>query len=206
VGCADRAERGKSASTAHQLAQYSAQVEGDFWLYYRIDVRDLYRKGGGASRMTHRLLGVLIERLPPESATKTAMRDSLTPEQLAAQAEAAKTAGVDAKLGPYSNTDMHLGQLIDEIRWLRFAVYHSQGGKPKKPNPYPRPGVPSQQRALSPKARAYLTKIKNERTAIAPPPAVVPAHIGQAAHKKLGPSEKAWIAQQLAAMDRQPAT
>jgi hypothetical protein len=41
---------------------------------YGIDLGDLFRAG---TRLTWRRLGVLIEHLPPESATKTALRDEL---------------------------------------------------------------------------------------------------------------------------------
>lgn len=98
---------------------------------------------------------------------------------------------------------MHLAQLIDEMRWLRFAVYHAQGGKPKKPDQYPRPGVPlKRKKTLSSVQRDYLDEIRANR---APAPApLIPPHIAQANAKKLGPAERAWLARQLAAMRATP--
>lgn len=52
-------------------------MEGDFALHYHTDYRDVYRPGGGPSRLTLRRLSLLVERLPPESAFKSAVEDRL---------------------------------------------------------------------------------------------------------------------------------
>jgi hypothetical protein len=156
--------------------------------------------------LTWRRLALLIDRLPPESATKTAIRDAQGAVVLAQQAKSGETG--DDGWGSYSNTDMHLASLIDEIRWLRYAVYHAQGGKPKRPQQYPRPGVmPDKARKLAPAAQDYLTDLRQRRdqrraaeglTAVAG--MQVPAHIAQAPHRRLGPAEREWITGQLAAL------
>ncbi len=135
--------------------------------------------------------------LPPESAYKTALRDHLGPDALA---KSNTNDGGDVRLGVFSQTDMHLGQIIDELRWTRYAIYHAQGGKPRKPSQYPRPGVALGKRtALSEAQRDYLDELRAQRP---PPPtfAHVPHHIGNAQPKKLGPAEREWIVSQLDAM------
>lgn len=136
---------------------------------------------------------MLIDRLPPESATKTAIRDNLgpTPQQ---QDDDGEWDGY----GSYSNTDMHLGMIVDELRWIRYAVYHAQGGKPGKPHQYPRPGVaPQARRRLSAAGRDFLSTMRARRAVRAPEPPQVPPHIAAARAKHLGPAERAWLYRQL---------
>lgn len=145
---------------------------------------------------------MLIDRLPSESATKTAIRDDIGAVELARQAaeDAEKPDLGDApiRLGPYSQTDMLMAQLIDEIRWTRYAVYHAQGGKPHKPTQYPRPGVaPAGTKSLQPDQRDYLTAIKERRPQRDMP--AVPEHLAASKPKKLGPAERHWLLQQIAA-------
>jgi hypothetical protein len=150
--------------------------------------------------LTWRRLGVLIDRLPPESATKTAIRDELGPTP---QQQTGDDDGEWAGYGSYSNTDMHLGMVVDELRWIRYAVYHAQGGKPGKPHQYPRPGVaPSEKRLLSPAGRDFLTEMRLRRAAAHAAPAAdagVPQHIAAAQAKRLGPAERQWLRRQLTA-------
>jgi hypothetical protein len=138
-----------------------------------------------------------LDRLPVESAMKTAIRDSLgpTPPQQQDDDDGGEWAGY----GPYSNTDMHLGMVVDELRWLRYAVYHAQGGKPGRPAQYPRPGVtPSVGQRLSHAGRDFLTAMRERRTASHPAdPVELPPHIAAAQPKKLGPAERAWLRQAL---------
>ncbi len=127
-----------------------------------MDLRDLYRPDGGASRLTWRRLQVLIDALPPESATKTAVRDS-TPADVV---EALASHTPDGH-GPWSHTDLLLAVVADQLAWLTYAVYHSRGGKPKKPEPYPRPGVVSKAvtRRVNPAGVAYLQRLRERRGA-----------------------------------------
>lgn len=94
----------------------------------------MWKPGGG---LTYRRVRVLLDRLPPESATKTAIRDQLTDEQLAQYAEDHPTDGH----GSLSRQDMILFDVIDHLKWVEYGLYASQGGKPNKPSPTPRPGV-----------------------------------------------------------------
>lgn len=123
----------------------------------------------------------------------------MDPDELAARTAARADDDTD-RYGPYSNTDMHLAQLIDEIRWLRFAVYQAASGKPQQPTPYPRPGVRSGRRRLAPEQQNYLLRLKAQRERQAPQ-VPVPAHIAAAAARKLGPGEQHWLRTQLHSQD-----
>lgn len=105
---------------------------------------------------------MLIEHLPPESATKTAIRNSIPPEEL----EKAGQGRPD--LAPWSGTEMLLASVKDEIRLLRLVLLAVNGNKPKGGDfqPTPRPGIPpksaqksrrqlsdEQRRALDPRLR-----------------------------------------------------
>lgn len=109
--------------------------------------------------MTYRRLQVFIDRLPPESSTKTAIRDDLGEVNLAKMAQEQPQDGY----GPWSHTDMRLAALIDKVSWLIYAVYHAQGGKPKEPKQFPRPGVlkdGAAVRVLNEQQRSYLEQVR----------------------------------------------
>lgn len=120
----------------------------------------MWRKGGGPSRLTWRRVQTLVDHLPPESASKTAARDEMDPAELAALP---KPAGH----GPWSAVEMRLADIIDQLSWVVYAVYHSQGGKPKKPQPFPRPGVKDAKvpRRDTPEGVAYLQRLRRNRGA-----------------------------------------
>lgn len=117
-------------------------------------MRDLWRPGGGESRLTWRLLGNLIRHLPPESATKTALRNKMSDAELA---QATKTG--DPSRGQWSQAEMLLASLTDSVRWLIHITLVANGGKnkTKPPEPIPRPGVKPKgkrsRRALTPQQR-----------------------------------------------------
>lgn len=86
-----------------------------------------------------RRLRVLLEHLPPESATKTALRNALTPEQIAAA-----TAGdYRPEEAPWSSVAILLAAIKDEITLARHVAVSAAGGKPGPFVPTARPGVPS---------------------------------------------------------------
>lgn len=105
--------------------------------------------------MTWRLLGNLIRHLPPESATKTALRNKMSDAELA---QAAK--GGDPSQGQWSQQEMLLASLIDSVRWLLHATVVANGGKGKSkpPEPVPRPGV----KPKGKKSRRSLTPQQQE--------------------------------------------
>jgi hypothetical protein len=79
---------------------------------------------------------VLVQHLPPQSATMTGLR--------AAQPELAAEASqdVDPNAMAWSQTDMLLASLIDSMQYLcwMFAAVNFKGQRPA-PEPIPRPGV-----------------------------------------------------------------
>ncbi len=100
---------------------------------------DLWRPGPG---LTPRKLKTLIDHLPAESATMTALR--------VAAPQAAERAGerADPAHGPWSQADMLLASVVDALRRLEwaYAVVHSKGSPPKAPEPITRPGVRASRR------------------------------------------------------------
>lgn len=82
--------------------------------------------------MSWRTLRVLVERLPPESATMTALRR----EQPAAERPAA-----DPEAGRWSQVEMLLAALIDEVRRNSYYLLGVNGNKVSPPEPVPRPGL-----------------------------------------------------------------
>lgn len=95
--------------------------------------------------------------MPGESAYKTAVRDSIPDDELAEMAKQPRRGH-----GPWSTADLHLATIADLLRWVIFAVYASQGGKPREPEPMPRPGVAPKRRALTPEWRRYLQKLRDD--------------------------------------------
>lgn len=144
------------------LAEFPGPVEADLRRYYQVDLRDLWRPQGGQSRLTYRLLGVLIEHLPGESATKTAQRDQIPDETLA---ELAKQP--PGRHGPWSHLDLLVAALIDRVELLRRDTAALHGVKPPgRFEPVPRPGIAAKRRALSPEGRAYLQRLRDEHAAL----------------------------------------
>jgi len=139
-----------TAGTAEFVRSHPAPLEVDLQRWYQTDLRDLWRPGGGASRLTYRRLRVLVDGLPPESATKTAIRDTLSAADF-------KDAPEPDGWGTWSNTDQMLASIYDELSRLRRDVYSAQGGgKPEYQEPMRRPGVglgPADKRALRLKQR-----------------------------------------------------
>jgi hypothetical protein len=82
---------------------------------------------------------VLIDHLPPESATITAVRGGLADEELEERGRAA-----DPAKGRWSATDMLLAGITDELRTLQhlYVSAHVKAGQAgPAPQPVPRPGV-----------------------------------------------------------------
>lgn len=59
-------------------------MEADFQRYYHLDFRDVYRPGGGASRLTWRRVIVLVDALPSESVFKSAVEGRLPVSEISA--------------------------------------------------------------------------------------------------------------------------
>jgi len=83
---------------------------------------------------------VFIEHLPPESHTMTALRNDLTPEQLAAQADKG-----EPEKGRWSQQEQLLAMVADRIarlEWVLLCVNIDKKSKrPDPPEPIRRPGA-----------------------------------------------------------------
>ncbi|MFG2292056.1 hypothetical protein [Streptomyces sp. NPDC048603] len=79
---------------------------------------------------------MLVEHLPPESATKTEIRNAVGADEVAAHGE------YRPDLGQWSATEMMLAAIRDELMLSRYVAIAAAGGKPPEFHPTPRPGVP----------------------------------------------------------------
>ncbi|MFD5137448.1 hypothetical protein ACFWMX_14600 [Streptomyces sp. NPDC058378] len=112
--------------------------------------------------MTWRQLRVLIQHLPPESATMTALRVAMPAEEYEAQARRGKP-----EEGRWSMTEQLLAGITDSLRRLEYiliAVNHGgKGRRPKRPEPMRRPGVgePKNAAALTDRSAETLFRLIN---------------------------------------------
>ncbi|WP_405559077.1 hypothetical protein OHV08_34275 [Streptomyces canus] len=90
--------------------------------------------------MSWRRLRVLIQHLPPESATWTALRNGLTPMELAEQAEKG-----EPEKGRWSQQEQLLALVADRlarVEWVLWCVNtESKSKRPDAPEPMRRPGA-----------------------------------------------------------------
>jgi hypothetical protein len=119
--------------------QYAEELEDD--LLPRVDVLDLHR-----GQLSWRRLRVLIEGLPPESRTLTAMRNALTDEEFAQHAEKG-----EPEKGRWSQQEQLLAAVYDRLGTVQHVLISantdSKSKRPKPPEPMRRPGS----RAVKPK-------------------------------------------------------
>ncbi|MFD7861873.1 hypothetical protein [Streptomyces sp. NPDC059783] len=90
--------------------------------------------------MSWRQLRVLIQHLPPESATMTALRNQLSAEEYEAQARRGRP-----EEGRWSMTEQLLAGITDSLHQLEYILVtvnsDGKGRKPQRPEPMRRPGV-----------------------------------------------------------------
>lgn len=90
--------------------------------------------------MSWRRLRVLIQHLPPESATWTALRNSLSPVELAEQADKG-----EPEKGRWSQEEQLLATVVDAVRRLEWVLLCSnieqKSKRPDPPEPMRRPGA-----------------------------------------------------------------
>lgn len=100
--------------------------------------------------MTPRRLGVLLQHLPPESHTMTALRNAMTDEEIAAQAESG-----EPEKGRWSQSEQLMALVADRIAQLVYvtvcANVDKKSDRPDAPEPIRRPGAAPRKakRALS---------------------------------------------------------
>lgn len=89
--------------------------------------------------MSWRRLRVIVEHLPPESHTMTALRNSLSDEELAEQAEKG-----DPEQGRWSQVEQLLALVADRIAQLQYVLIcvntEKKHQRPEVPKPIERPG------------------------------------------------------------------
>jgi hypothetical protein len=140
------------ADLAQQLDRYCRQIEGDL-AALGVDLRDLFRPHGGASRLTFRRLDVLLDALPGEGLYKTAVRDDLDEDVLREIAERPR-----AGHGRWSHTDLLLADIIDRLGHLGYGLKVYE----QVPEPYARPGVFKRRHRRDPRVLAQLRAIAEE--------------------------------------------
>lgn len=90
--------------------------------------------------MTWRQLRVLIQHLPPESYTMTALRNELSPEEYEAQGRRG-----EPEKDRWSKVEQLLASNNDALRRLEYILIvansDGKGRKPQRPEPMRRPGV-----------------------------------------------------------------
>lgn len=90
--------------------------------------------------MSWRRLRVLIQHLPPESATWTALRNAMTDEELAEQADKG-----EPEKGRWSQQEQLLAAALDAIRRVEHVLIcantDSKSKRPRAPEPTRRPGA-----------------------------------------------------------------
>ncbi|MET9728682.1 hypothetical protein [Streptomyces zaomyceticus] len=106
--------------------------------------------------MSSRRLRVLIQNLPPESATMTALRNDLTAEDYERQARNGKP-----EEGRWSMAEQLLAGVTDALREIQYILVvansDGKGRKPRRPEPIRRPGVAPKQQ------REQMTEVAAER-------------------------------------------
>ncbi|KOU30227.1 hypothetical protein ADK53_28870 [Streptomyces sp. WM6373] len=112
--------------------------------------------------MTARRLRVLIQGLPPESATMTALRNALPEVELTQQADEG-----EPEKGRWSQSELLLASAIDALRRVEYVLIcantDSKAKRPSPPEPVRRPGAAprAQKKELSQAGAETLFKLIN---------------------------------------------
>ncbi|MEV8637797.1 hypothetical protein AB0395_39735 [Streptosporangium sp. NPDC051023] len=99
---------------------------------------------------------MLLRNLPPESATKTALRNGMSEQEIEQASE-----GADPSTGRWSQAEMLQALEIDALRQIAYILLQVNGVKKATlPDPISRPGVkPKKQKP----ARRQMTPERAER-------------------------------------------
>ncbi|MGV9888393.1 hypothetical protein [Streptomyces sp. NPDC003395] len=112
--------------------------------------------------MSWRRLRVLIQHLPPESATWTALRNELSEEELAEQADKG-----EPERDRWSKTEQLLASVADRVARVEYVLIcantEKSSQRPKPPEPIRRPGAkpPRPKPVLTPDAADFLYGLIN---------------------------------------------
>lgn len=116
--------------------------------------------------MSARRLRVLIQRLPPESATWTALRNAMSDEELAEQAEKG-----EPEKGRWSQLEQLMAANLDATRRVEYVLIcantESKSKRPDPPEPTRRPGgkPPRPKSALTDAGANFLFNLTRDRAA-----------------------------------------
>lgn len=116
--------------------------------------------------MTVRRLRVLIQRLPAESATWTALRNAMSDEELAKQAERG-----EPEKGRWSQLEQLVASLLDATRRVEYVLIcantESKAKRPEAPKPTRRPGAkaPRPESQLTDAGADFLFNLTRDRAA-----------------------------------------
>lgn len=106
--------------------------------------------------MSWRRLRVIIQHLPPESHTWTALRNAMSEEELAAQAE-----GGEPERARWSQLEQLVAVVADRVARLEYVLIcvntSKKAQRPTPPEPIRRPG------AKPPRPKAKLTEASADR-------------------------------------------
>lgn len=90
--------------------------------------------------MSWRRLRVVLQHLPPESHTMTAMRNALSDEELEAQADSG-----EPERAAWSQLEQLVAATVDAVRRLEYVLIcantDKSGDRPRPPEPIRRPGA-----------------------------------------------------------------
>ena len=148
------------ADVAAFIGDHPADLTSDLQRWYGVDLRDLWR-----GHLSYRQVQAFIDGLPPESATKTRIRDQMTAEDFASAPD-------PDGWGPWSKTEELLAVLIDRVRALEYVTLAVNGAKPAAPEPVRRPGVgmTGRERRINDAITAAVIAYTREHNGAAPPP------------------------------------
>jgi hypothetical protein len=149
---AARARPGEIVRLSALLEEYGEAIEYDL-LTIGIDIKGLW-----TGALSWRRLGVLIDHLPAESAMKTALRESLSEDELIELGKVPKTGH-----GTWSRDSYLLASIKDELSILRFVTLRIAGNEADTPDLYERPGIKRKvTAAVNPAAHEYLQGIRSQ--------------------------------------------
>ncbi len=131
MGAGHRAGPGKIGSLGLILDQFYEDLEADLAHHY--PGRRLAELWTG--KMSYRELWVMCERLPMESLTFTAIRESMSEE------DRDKAAQRVAGHGRWSRQDYLMASVIDAIHDNTYVLAKINGAKVEAPKPVDRPGL-----------------------------------------------------------------
>lgn len=111
--------------------------------------------------MSWRRLRVLIEHLPPESATKTGMRNQL--EELSDDEREGQSAKHEPEKDRWSQQEQLLALVADRLARVEYVLIlansSGKGRKPREPQPIRRPGAQPPKQKTAPLSEPNAEKL-----------------------------------------------